>query len=261
MPDVHSPSTVPRLRTVIALRCALAVFLAGLLAACALLWVLTVQFHTEAQAGQQAIARSIAQTLVNQTARAIRLGVPLDKLPSVEDYLQQTIDNTPQLAYLALADQQGHPLYSASQGKAERLETLPVIIRGVMVAQVQAGASSTPSHSMVRPAIWALLTTLLASALAGALAWLWPGQGLQKRHALLLQALRSTDSVIIQEREAADAQQAALQALSLLQQRNLQLQQAKEDFASELLAVDFDQKMHAAIADIAPEAIKSGVSQ
>ena len=257
MPESRQPS-LQRLRLQIALRTGLAVLLAGLLAVLALIWSLATQFHAEAQAGQQAIAHSVAQTLANQTTRAARLGIPLEKLPGVEAHLQQTLESTPQLAYLALADEHGRPLYSVSQGKAEPLIALPIIVRGTTVAQVQAGARSPQARSLIKPAAFAALTVLVAAMLAGFFAYRWPGRGLQKRHALLLQALRETETRHIHERHAGDAQQAALQALSELQQRNAQAQQTVQDFTAELLAVDFDQKMHSVLKDIAPSAIKNG---
>lgn len=259
-PESPSPPSLQRLRLQVALRSGFAVLLAGMLAVLALIWSLTTQFHAEAQAGQQAIARSVAQTLANQTTRAVRLGIPLEKLPGVQDYLQQTLQSTPQIAYLALADEHGKPLYSVSQGKAEPLVSLPIIVRGVTVAQVQAGAKSPQAHSLIKPAALAVMTVLAVAVLAGVIAWQWPGRGLQKRHALLLQALRETQTRPIHERHAGDAQQAALQALSQLQQRNAQAQQDVQDFAAELLAVDFDQKMHSVLKDIAPSAIKIGAA-
>lgn len=254
------PPSLQSLRLQVALRSGFAVLLAGLLAVLALIWSLATQFHAEAQAGQQAIARSVVQTLANQTTRAVRLGIPLQKLPGVQDYLQQTLQSTPQIAYLALADEHGKPLYSVSQGKAEPLVKLPIIVRGATVAQVQAGAKSPQAHSLIKPAALAALTVLTMAVLAGFIAWQWPGRGLQKRHALLLQALRETQTRPIHERHAGDAQQAALQALSELQQRNAQAQQDVQDFAAELLAVDFDQKMHSVLKDIAPSAIKIGAA-
>lgn len=258
MPE-FSPTSMQHLRLRVALHCGCAVLLTGLLAAIALIWSLASQLHAEAQSGQQSIARSVAQTLTNQTTRAIRLGIPLEKLPGVQAYLQQTLTNTPQLAYLSLTDEHGKPLYSASQGKAEALVRLPIIIRGVTVAQVHAGAKPPAAHSLITPAAIAALVVLAATALSVLLVYRWPGLGLQKRHALLLHALRDSDKPHIHERHAGDAQQAALQTLSELQQRNARARQSVQDFAAELLAVDFDQKMASSIAQTAPAAMKNGV--
>lgn len=257
----HTPHTPRSLRTSLAMRCAAVMLIVGMVAAAALLWALNHHNQQLAQQGQQAIARSVAQTLASQTARAIRLGIPLQKLQGVETYLQQTMDSTPQLAYLALTDTKGQPLQAVSRGKALPLIKLPVVVRGQTVAMIHAGAASTKTQGLLMPALVCMGAVLLMAFMTGWCIHAWPASRLQRRHELLLSALNQGQTLPVQEGQASDALQAALLALAMRQQRNLQAQQAVADYAAELHAVDFDQKMRQSIDEIAQTAIKNGAIQ
>ena len=253
--------TALRLRASLAMRCAAVMLVVGLAVAAVLLWALNSHNQQQAQQGQQAIARSVAQTLASQTARAIRLGIPLEKLSGVESYLQQTMDSTPQLAYLALSNAQGQPLQAVSRGTALPLIKLPVVVRGQTVAMIQAGAANTKTQGLLTPALVCICAVLLMAAITGLGIYAWPASRLQRRHELLLTAMKQGQTLPAQEGQATDALQAALQALAIRQQRNRQAQQAVADYAAELHAVDFDQKMRQSIDAIAQAATKNGVSQ
>lgn len=252
--------TSPRnLRQQLALRCAAITLMVGSMGAAALLVGLAQHNHQQAQAGQQAIAHSVAQTLANQTARAARLGIPLDKLPGVEAHLQQTLSNTPQLAYIAVADTHGKPMHSASHGMAEPLLTLPVIVKAQPVALIQAGARNSQAQDLLKPALACTVIVLLASLLLALAAYFGPARRMQRRHELLITSLRDRTPLPAQENHSGDALHAAVQTLTALQQRNQKAQQAVQDYAAEIKAVDFDQKILKAVDSIALTAIKNGV--
>lgn len=255
----HSATPRRSLRQQLALRCAAITLLVGSLGTVALLTGLTQYNQHQAQAGQQAIVHSVAQTLAYQTARAVRLGIPLAKLPGVEAHLQQTLEHTPQLAYLAVADTHGKPMHSASRGVSEPLLALPVVVKGQPVALIQAGASHSPTQALIKPTLVCAVIVLLASLLMGMIIYAWPGLRLQRRHDLLLSSLRDGLPVPAGDRRASDALHDAVQTLANLQQRNRQAQQAVQDYAAEIKAVDFDQKMLSAVDAITQAATKSGV--
>ncbi|QXZ09125.1 hypothetical protein KUF54_14000 [Comamonas sp. Y33R10-2] len=266
MASKYAPAhAVPfKLRRQLTLRCAAITLLVGSLGAAALLIGLAQHNQQQALAGQQAIAHSVAQTLVNQMARAARLGIPLQKLPGVEAHLQQTLNNTPQLAYIAVADTHGQPMYSASRGTAESLLTLPVVVKGQSVALIQAGARNSQVQGLLQPALACTFIVLLASLLMALAVYFGPALRLQARHELLLSSLRDATPLALlplQERHAGDDLHGAIHTLATLQQRNQKAQQAVQDYAAEIKAVDFDQKMLAAIESIELAAIKNGVTQ
>lgn len=254
--------SVPRsLRQQLALRCAAITLLVGSVGTAALLMGLALHHRQQAQAGQQAIAHSVAQTLASQTARAARLGIPLGKLPGVEAHLQQTLKNTPQLAYIAVADTHGQPMHSASHGVAEPLLTLPVIVKGQPVAMIQAGTRNSQAQDLLKPALACSAIVVLASLLMALGVYFGPARRLLRRHELLMSSLQGGAPLPVQEQQTGDALQAAVQTLAALQQRNQQALQAVQDYAAEIKAVDFDQKMLSAVDAIALAATKNGVLQ
>ena len=248
------------LRVTLAWRCALAVLCVGALIAALMLFSLTGHNQQQAQEGQQAIARSVAQTVADQTARAVRLGIPLDKLTGVETSLQQAMSNTPQLVYLALADAQGKVLHKTSHNATQPTLSLPVMVKGQPVAMIQAGVSHSRTQGLLQPLLICAALVLIAAALTGLVIYWGPGLLLQHRHNRLESALHDGKLLPVQEGEAADALQAATQALATRQQRIVQVRQEVMDYAAELHAVDFDQKMRKAIDTASQLAIQSGAS-
>lgn len=248
------------LRVTLAWRCALAVLCVGALIAALMLFALTGHNQQQAQQGQQAIARSVAQTLADQTARAVRLGIPLDKLTGVETSLQQAMSNTPQLVYLALADAQGKVLHKTSRNDTQPTLSLPVMVKGQPVAMIQAGVSHSRTQGLLQPLLICAVLVLIAAALTGCAVYWGPGWLLQRRHNRLESALHEGTLLPVQEGEAADALQAAMQALANRQQRIVQARHEVMDYAAELHAVDFDQKMRQAIDSASQLAIQSGAS-
>lgn len=245
----------------LALRCIAIFLLVGTLAATALLIALARHNHMQAQAGLQAIAHSVAQTLSTQVARAARLGIPLQQLPGVEAHLEQTLANTPELAYLAIADIHGAPLYSVSQGSAGPLQSLPISVKGQNVALVQAGPRHQPAQGLIKPALACVALVLLTSALLGAAVYLGPARRMQRRHALLQNSLRDAAPLPLSSRDITDPLHQALQTLASLQHRNQQAHQAMLDYAAEIRSVEFDEKTLLSIDTIASEAIKMKVTQ
>ena len=256
-----TPPSNRELRTTLAKRCAVVVLWVGAFATALLLFALTWHNQQQAEEGQQAIARSVAQTLASQTARAVRLGIPLDKLTGVETSLQQAMGNTPQLAYLALADVQGKPLHAVSRGASGPLQSLPVMVKGQAVAMVQAGASHSRTQGLLQPVLICAALVMLAAALTACAIYWGPASLLQRRHQQLQSALRDGELVPVKEGEADDALQAALQAVAAKQQRIVQARQELADYAAELRAVDFDQKMRPAIDAAVQSAMPGGAIQ
>lgn len=245
----------------LALRCAAILLLVGTLATAALLVALARHNHEQAQAGLQAIAHSVAQTLSTQMARAARLGIPLQQLPGVEAHLEQTLANTPELAYLAIADIHGYPMYSVSHGSAGPLQSLPISVKGQSVALVQAGPRRQPAQGLIKPAVACAALVLLTSALLGAAVYLGPARRMQRRHALLQNSLRDATPLPLSNRDITDPLHQALHTLASLQHRNQQAHQAMLDYAAEIRSVEFDKKTLVAIDAIATKAIKMKVTQ
>lgn len=246
----------------LALRCAAILLLVGTLATAALLVALARHNHEQAQAGLQAIAHSVAQTLSTQMARAARLGIPLQQLPGVEAHLEQTLANTPELAYLAIADIYGSPMYSVSHGSAGPLQSLPISVKGQSVALVQAGPRHQPTQGLIKPALVCAALVLLTSALLGAAIYLGPARRMQRRHALLQNSLRDAATPLpLSNRDITDPLHQALHTLASLQHRNQQAHQAMLDYAAEIRSVEFDEKTLVAIDAVAAEAIKMKVTQ
>ena len=140
--------TSPRnLRQQLALRCAAITLMVGSMGAAALLVGLAQHNHQQAQAGQQAIAHSVAQTLANQTAR---VGTALSwQLPSTAFV---DVDAGDVLAYSAsLADGSALPTWLAFDAATGTFNGTPASAGSYalrVTATDLAGASASQSFNL-----------------------------------------------------------------------------------------------------------------
>lgn len=229
-----------------------AVLIAASIIAVAMLTQLQQSAYQQAKAGREAIAASVAQTLAAQFARAVRVGVPLEQIPGVPDYLQRTLERTPQLASLSLQHVDGKPLHSVQRQQPEHVVQAPIIVQGQSIALLAAGTQAVTGLDFTKTYALTALSVLLFALLAAALAFYGPGTRWQRRHDQLLAGLMQGQVVPVSDRLSSDALEQALQTLAQAQQQQADTQQALNDYARELLAVDFDQRMRARITAVVP---------
>lgn len=229
--------------------------------ACAL-WTLHELRQSGARAANEdtrALARSVAQTLAQQLARAARLGIPLEELPGVAPHLAATLAHQPALASLAVVLPDGRTLHAAGTGSmpadadGARVDiAFPGGSAGTVVAV--AGSAAALSHRLAQARLSALLAVLTLAACAGLWAALGPGARLERQ--------RRTAEDWLDGKTATAAAQAAGQGglqplLGVLIEGDAE-RRAERDavraYAEELLAVDFDGTMRADIERVVGEA-------
>ena len=226
-----------------------AVLLAGALAAFLMLSELQRRTDADALAGRQAMAESVAQTLAAQIARAVRVGIPLEQIPGVQEYFQHTLERTPDIASIALQMPDGRQLYAVGRQQPQAMQTTAIVVQGQAIAQVATSTRLGQARDFFRPRLLAALSVLAAALLSGWLCYLGPGRRWQMREQRLLQGMRGDQALPASDREPADALEESLQALAQARQRGQEARAATEAYAQELLAVDFDHRLQAAIAD------------
>lgn len=224
------------------------------------LWTLHELRQSGARAANEdtrALARSVAQTLAQQLARAARLGIPLEELPGVAPHLAATLAHQPALASLAVVLPDGRTLHAAGTGSMPadgvRVDiAFPGGSAGTVVAV--AGSAAALSHRLAQARLSALLAVLTLAACAGLCSALGPGARLERQ--------RRTAEDWLDGKAATDAAQAAGQdglqpLLGVLIEGDAE-QRAERDavraYAEELLAVDFDGTMRADIERVVWEA-------
>ena len=119
-------------------------------------------------------ARAVAGTLQRDLDRAMAYGIPLEGIPGVTAYLEGLCGDNPELRHLAVIDGNGHPLFQAGPGGADRLSvtTLPLHSGGtgtgtgsdagrVEVAVAYAGADGEGRFGAVTPLLLGTLALLL----------------------------------------------------------------------------------------------------
>ena len=107
-------------------------------------------------------AAAVGQAVAGQVARALDLGIPLDRIPDVEPWLERIAREAPQVRALALLDAEGRPLAATAPDVAG--VSIPVEGAAGRATLVVAAASPLFEDAMLRlqTALW------LAAALAGA---------------------------------------------------------------------------------------------
>lgn len=225
-------------------------------------WALQALGASAEQAARQdahSIAQSEAQTLAQQLGRAARLGIPLQELPGVQDYLQATLGRQPVLSRIAVEAVDGQTLYQAGQGTATGAPAVRVAIASGTGGSAGAVAVRVAGANGLRQGQGQTLLQAVASVLGLALgAGLWaalgPGARLEAQRRAALAWLRDGPPPQLPT-DLADAEgpQALLQALV---QGEEQVQAAREEvqaYAQELLAMDFDGQMRAEIERVVRE--------
>lgn len=240
--------------------------------ACAL-WVLQDLRRDGLRAASQdaqALAQSVAQQLAQQLGRAVRLGIPLPELPGVPAYLQAALQRQPMFTRIAIEDGSGQLLYSAAvptqpgQGPASPVR---VPIAGVG-ASADAGAVLIDADAGASLQRWLLhaygqsaaLVLGLASAAALLAAW-GVGAPMERQRRQVLQRLQrcSLDPAepaaeLPMTEAAAPGLPALAQALAQGDAQLLAARRAVQDYAHELLAMDFDGRLRADIERCVPGA-------
>jgi hypothetical protein len=227
-------------------------------------WTLqSIRASAEQAARQDAhsIAQSEAQTLAQQLGRAVRLGIPLQALPGVQEYLQTMLERQPLLSGIVIEAPDGQAWYQAARGasKAVAKDALPARVAipagaspaGAVVVSV-AGTEGQGQGQTLLMALGAVLGLALCGGLGAAMG---PGARLEgQRRAALAWLREGPPQTLPTDLADAEGPQAMLQALV---QGEEQVQAAREDvqaYAQELLAMDFDGQMRADIERVAREA-------
>jgi antitoxin component of RelBE/YafQ-DinJ toxin-antitoxin module len=236
----------------------LAFFLTTIIGGLGTLWLLQ-QLRTstelEARHDAKAMAQSVAQTLALQIGRAVRMGIPLEDIPGIPAYLQRALEQAPGLAYIALKNPHDNTLHTTQPQKADDQIRIAIQVQGQMVGAVVVGTSPT---ALTRGLVWVqalcVLTVLVLGVVSGGLAARGPGARLEREHGALqagLQGIPSPQPLPLDDTARTnDGLQQALQALEQGQQQVQEQQAAVNAYAQELLAVDFDHRMSAPIAQI-----------
>lgn len=212
----------------------------------------------EAGVHARAMAQSVADTLAQQLARAVRLGIPLQDLPGVPLHLEATLARQPLLVALAVKLPDGRTLHGAGHAAALETDAAHAVFTaaGLPVGRVVAGAGEVGAWSTdsVRTVLWACAVGLVLALAAALVAACGPGARLERqRRAVLarlaLQAQDSGDRGGV-EGPLEHGPQAMLVALDEGDAEQAVANQALGAYAQELLAVDFDGRMRADIERI-----------
>ncbi len=220
--------------------------------ACAVWAVQEMQERADAATykDSHAIGESVAQTLAEQLARAVRVGIPLAQLPGVPDYLAQTVQRQPMLNAITLLQPDGSVLHTVGQPAHGDVVPVPITVQsrtggaqpaGFVVVEVGHAASARqgPAWSSGASAL-----AVIGFALLGALtAAFGPGAHLEAKRRAALAALHQTahDAAPASPEDMPDNDlQRLLDALALGDGRQHAQHQAVQDYADELLNTDFD---------------------
>ncbi len=112
-------------------------------------------------------ATAVGQAVAAQLSRALQFGIPLDRLPGVEPYLQRVVESSPQVDAMALLDGSGRTI-SATAAGVDGVR-FPISGGGTHATLVVAAETPLISQAVLQARIALALTALLAGAVAGGL--------------------------------------------------------------------------------------------
>lgn len=225
-------------------------------------WLITsleTRAEEAARRDAQALAKSVAQTLASQFARAARLGIPLQELPGVEAHLQEYLQQTPGVASITLTGTDGQPGRTARQEVAagKERDRVEAVVQGeagpagqVVVTTLPAALATgfTQAHQ------WSAIAAAVAAALAALLAHAVSGRNVARRQRVLVAALSGNLHVdALDAGHEGDALDQALEAWAEGERHVLSDRAAFDALAEELRAVDFDDTMRPTIERLSRE--------
>ncbi|CAH1653166.1 hypothetical protein [Chelatococcus asaccharovorans] len=132
-------------------------------------------------------AEAVGRALSGQIEHALALGIPLDKLVRVEDYLKSVVASAPQVDAVALLDEAGRPIFTTREGVAGL--TFPVNGGGQRATLVLSTESPFLNAATVRLEILLGATALLGGMIAFLIASLFLEMHLAPARARLALAL------------------------------------------------------------------------
>lgn len=110
-------------------------------------------------------ATAVGQAVAQQIAHAIELGIPLDRLPGTEAYLQRIVESSPQVDGMALLDGSGGTI-AATRPDVEG-ERFPIAVGGVRATLVVAAESPLIDQAVGQARMALAVATLFSGVLAG----------------------------------------------------------------------------------------------
>lgn len=193
------------------------------------------------EASTRAGAAAVGQAVAGQFARALALGIPLDRLPDLEPYLAHVVADSPQVAGLALLDADGTRL--AGTAPSVTGDTVAIEAGGRRATLVVAAASPLIGAAMARLHAALALAALLAGALAGATVWGFLALSQQPARRRLRHALARAaegDFARADPGEARGPFAAAAEALAARIERVEAARRTLAEAVATIRAIDFD---------------------
>jgi hypothetical protein len=108
---------------------------------------------------------AVGQAVAAQFGRALELGIPLDRLPGIEAYLQEISASSPQVEGLALLDASGNRI--AATGEDVEGAAFPIAAGGAQATLIVAAESPLIDRAIERVRIALAMASLLAGIVAG----------------------------------------------------------------------------------------------
>ena len=186
-------------------------------------------------------AAVVGEAVAGQFARALELGIPLDRLGGVEAYLRRIADGSPQVVGFALLDEAGTVV--ASTAPDIRGEIFEIEAGGVRASLVVAAVSPLFEGAMRRIWISLGLAALLAGLVAAALTAGYLGLSWQPSRARLLRAVERAaegDFAEVAARETSGPFFEASQALARCVERVEAARRRLTEAGTTIRAIDFD---------------------
>lgn len=229
-------------------------------------WALHTIHTSSVRAAQQdvhAMAQSVGQTLAQQLARAVRLGIALAELPGVPTYLEATLQRQPVLRSLVVELADGRALHRAGPEPTAQALRVPISTAadtapaGFVVVDMQSMA--VWQGGLAQPG-WLAALTVWAVALACAVLAAWgPGARLEAQRRSIVAALQpgqgqALSTALPHSPDMGDGLQPVLELLAQQASAQRAAHEALHAYAQELLSMDFDGHMRARIERVLHQA-------